>query len=78
MRLSVLIYVPSARELDGRRPAISLIKEYRARFGVSRISPGWLIRFVALLVRFTGKIGQSTTRSAGSRALPAEVAQSEA
>jgi len=78
MRLSVLIYVPSARELDGRRPAMSLIKEYRARFRVSRSSTGSRVRFVALLVRFSGKIGQSTTPSARSRALPAEVAQSEA
>src|SRR5215469_14721182 len=62
MRLLVLIYVPSAREQDGRRPAMSLLKEYRARLRVSRISTGWLVRFVALSVRFDVKVVQSRTR----------------
>jgi hypothetical protein len=63
MRLSVLIYVPSAREQDGRRPAMSLTKEYRARLRVSRMPTGSFVRFVALLVRFTGGVAhQSTAR----------------
>ena len=64
MRLSALIYVPSAREQNGRRPAMSLLKEYRARLRASRISTGLLVRFVALLVRFTGNASTATFRPA--------------
>jgi hypothetical protein len=64
MRLSVLIYVPSTREQIGRRPAKSLTKEYRARLRASRISTGLLVRFVALLVRFTVNASTATFRPA--------------
>src|SRR5215471_8026181 len=41
---------------------MSLVKEYRARLCVSRISTGRLVRFVALSVRFIVKVAQSTSR----------------
>ena len=85
MRLSVLIDLPSAREQGGRRPAVSLIKvslikEYRARLRVSRTSTSWLVRSVALSVRFIDKVAQSATvfapsvRGAGGHGANASVA----
>src|SRR6516165_11431953 len=63
MRLLVSIYVVSARGRHGRRHAMSRRSECSARPRVSRISTGSLVRFVALLVRFTAKVThQSPTR----------------
>ena len=39
-------------------------KEYRARLRASRISTGLFVRFVALLVRFTGSASTVTFRAA--------------
>ena len=64
MRLSVLIYVPSARRQLGRRSARSRNNESSARPPVLRILAGSLVRFVALLVRFTGKFARSCPQPA--------------
>jgi hypothetical protein len=63
IELSVLIHVPSARGRHGRSSAMSRNEESSARFPVSRVSIGTPVRFVALLVRFTAKVMQSTTKS---------------
>src|SRR5215469_10699815 len=74
MRLSVSIEVVSARGRHGRRPAMSRKEECSARPPVSRISTGHLVRFVALLTRFTGKVAHQSmarfrwdARSGGGR-----------
>src|SRR5215472_1407742 len=59
MRLSVLIYVPSARGPHGRRSAMSLHKESTVRIRVTRISTGSRVRFVALLDRFGASVSAS-------------------
>src|SRR5579863_5236271 len=60
IELSVLICVLSARARHGRKSAISRNIESSARLAVSLPSTRLRVRLVALLVRFTEKVIQST------------------